>query len=435
MKTLKLFPLFLAAVIVIATAQDCKKIGPETPEDNNEQEEKNTGEEDLVPADTLYALSSLDSVRLARKGIKFFETEELRGVWVTSVQELDWPMGNYEMSAQKALYRKYLDLFERLNINAVFFQVRPHADAFYDSEYEPWSAMITSVEGRDPGYDVLQFLLDETHARGMQFHAWMNPYRISKRKNANAEFPELDPRIPAELTKDYAKVRIYNPALPGTHERIAAIVKDIITKYDVDGIHFDDFFYPELTSGETMNDETEFLTYREHEGSIEEFRRNCVEKMVTAVHNAIKETRPEVIFSISPAGNYDYCYETMYFDIETTCSKHLIDIIIPQLYWSTAAPKDYYTPRLNWFKEHTADVPMLIGYAIYRFGSGDKGFESADEFLTERNLAAKVDKVKGGVFFRTEFLQKNLAGITTCIQKAYSKPARLPQFGYDTVAE
>ncbi len=423
LKSLNILPLFLAAALTAITvltasgpragrgAQDCR--GTQTC--RGTQVCQGTRNE------------RLDSIRMNRGGICPEKRPEIRGVWVSTVKELDWPQGRYDEQGQKELFRQYLDVFESLNINAVFFQVRPLADAFYDSGIEPWSAMITSEQGRDPGYDVLQFLIDETHARGMQFHAWMNPYRIARRDSVGEAYPPLDPGIPQELTREYALCRIYNPALPQVRERIALIIKDLVSRYDVDGVHFDDYFYPALQKGEVMGDEEDYKTWREDESSIEEFRRHNVERMVTLAHDAVKETDPSVIFSISPSGNYDYCYNSMYFDIEDICRKGLIDMIIPQLYWSTAARTDYFTPRLEWFSKHTADVPMLIGYGIYRFGTRDRGFETADDFLREYALASGCDKVRGGILFRADDLLQNRAGITDTIATVWREPVRLPE--------
>ncbi len=376
---------------------------------------------------TLSRSAALDSVRRERKAAAFAAIPELRGVWVSTVEELDWPMGTYDEEGQKELYRRYLDMFEKLNINAVFFQVRPLADAFYDSCIEPWCASITSERGRDPGYDVLRFLIDETHARGMQFHAWMNPYRIAKREGPGAEFPPLEHEIPAGLTLDYAKVRIYNPALPKVRERIGRIITDLMSRYDVDGIHFDDYFYPALQAGESMGDEKYFRRYGEGEADIEEFRRHNVEKMVRLAREAVKKADSTVIFSISPAGNYEYCRDAMYFDIEDICRKGLVDMIIPQLYWSQDAPVDYFTPRLQWFSEHTAGIPMLIGYAAYRFGTGDPGFDDAGVFLRQYEMAHSCANVRGGVIFRAADFFRNGAGIADSIAAAYSTPAPLPE--------
>ena len=153
---------------------------------------------------------------------------------------------------------------------------------------------------------VLGFLVEEAHKRGIQFHAWLNPYRIATRANKNAAFPKLDAKIPMELVKDYEKIRVYNPALPEVQERIANIVREIITKYDVDGIHMDDYFYPSLEASETMNDGAEFQKYgKDKFKNVEDFRRNNVNTVVRNIQKTIIETRPEVIFSISPAADME----------------------------------------------------------------------------------------------------------------------------------
>jgi len=180
--------------------------------------------------------------------------KELRGVWMATVWGLDWPRGDYNAETQKAKYIEYMNLFANNNINAVFVQVRGMADSYYESPYEPWSKYITGVAGKKPDYDVLRFMIDEAHKRGISFHAWLNPYRIATRAKKTDNFPDLDAKIPVALTRDYSNIRVYNPALPEVRQRINNIVKDLITKYDVDGVHLDDYFYPDLPADESLND-------------------------------------------------------------------------------------------------------------------------------------------------------------------------------------
>ncbi len=191
-----------------------------------------------------------------------FPKKEMRGVWMATVYGLDWPNGEYNMAAQKKLYTDYLDRFKQLNINAVFVQVKGMGDAFYNSPYEPWSASITGTRGTAPGYDVLQFMIDEAHARGIEFHAWMNPYRIATRASANTSYPALHPSVKPEWVVSHEKIQIYNPAVPEVTQRLADIVKDVITKYNVDGIHFDDYFYPDPSSaGQMVSDAADYQKY------------------------------------------------------------------------------------------------------------------------------------------------------------------------------
>src|SRR5699024_4901793 len=178
-----------------------------------------------------------------------------------------------------------------LNINAVFFQVKGMGDAYYDSPYEPWSISITGTRGKDPGYDILQFLIEETHARDMEFHAWMNPYRIATRADNGAMYPDLHPSIEPGWVVSHEKIQIYNPAVPEVRERLTDIVRDLIQKYDVDGIHFDDYFYPDPSSaGRMVSDREDFEKYGEGFHSIEDFRRDNVNQAIRMVQDR-KSTR------------------------------------------------------------------------------------------------------------------------------------------------
>ncbi|HET8829947.1 MAG TPA: family 10 glycosylhydrolase, partial [Pelobium sp.] len=205
-----------------------------------------------------------------------FPKKEMRAVWIASVFGLDWPQAVYGVEAQKKQYTDYLDKFKAMNINAVYFQVKGMGDAFYNSPYEPWSSSITGTRGKDPGYDVLKFMIDEAHARDIEFHAWMNPYRISMRSGAGDSFATLPSTINPTWVADFQKIRIYNPALPEVRQRLVDIVKDMITKYDVDGIHFDDYFYPELQQGEGFNDQADYTKYGAGTATIQDFRRENV---------------------------------------------------------------------------------------------------------------------------------------------------------------
>lgn len=352
--------------------------------------------------------------------------KELRGAWVATVWGIDWPKSKYDETSQKELYTKELDLFQKIGLNAVFFQVRSKADAFYKSEYEPWSKYITGKDDRDPGYDVLKWLIDETHKRGMQFHAWMNPYRISSVSKAGDQLPDLDPRIPEELTKTYLKQRIYNPALPAARERICAIVKELLTKYDVDGLHMDDYFYPStLEKGESMGDEDEYAKYGSGYSSIEDFRRANVSALVRRLHETIAQTKPEVIFSIAPQGNYDNNYNRLYIDVEEICREGWIDIIIPQLYNVESTFKD----RLDWFGKRTGKTHYAIGYGTYMYdGSSTYKSYTVDLFNKIWSAAKGYSSVEGAVYYNTTSLMDNKLGLTNIISSNYSKKALVPYF-------
>ena len=154
-----------------------------------------------------------------------FPKKEMRAVWVASVYGLDWPQSVYNMQSQKQQYIDYLEKFKALNINAIYFQVKGMGDAFYSSSYEPWSASITGTRGTDPGYDVLKFMIDEAHARDIEFHAWMNPYRVATRAGIANSFPALHPSVNASWVLDFPTIQIYNPALPEVRQRLVTLLR------------------------------------------------------------------------------------------------------------------------------------------------------------------------------------------------------------------
>lgn len=358
--------------------------------------------------------------------------KELRGVWVTTAWGIDWPMDDYNAAGQKRKYTEYLDLLVKNNMNAIFFQIRGMADAFYDSQYESWSRYITGNAGVKPTYDVLGFLVEEAHKRNIQFHAWLNPYRISTRANKNSSFPQLDSKIPVELTKDYEKIRIYNPALPEVQTRITQIVKEIITKYDVDGIHLDDYFYPSLEASEKMNDDAEYEKYGKGKFSnIADFRRNNVDVVIQNIQKTIIETRPEVIFSVSPAANIDNNYSTLFADVKKWMKEGWVDVVIPQLYFATGTEESSFNQRLNLWSQYTYENHLLVGYGIYKFGDPAYGakFQSSDDLKKQFDFAATKPKVKGSVLYSVKYLVENKVGIMSVIGNVYKDLVLLPYLG------
>ncbi len=357
---------------------------------------------------------------------------EVRAVWVATIGGIDWPREHFSEAAQKAWYEQMLDTLQKLNINTVYFQVRPKADAFYDSPYEPWSQYVTGYRGKAPTYDVLRWVIDETHRRGMSFHAWINPYRVDQKQRLKERFAQLDPKIPRNLVKDYRMVRVYNPAMPETRQRVCNIVADLLRKYDVDGIHLDDYFYPALVKGEKMRDEAEYRRYGKAFSSIADFRRAMVDSLIASMHDTIKAVRPNAVFSISPQGNYENNFNTMYADIEQWSRRGWCDVIIPQLYWST---ERWFLPRLKWFSEHaTAQTKLLIGYALYRFGANAKSavYRTPDDLGAQIDSARANGRVAGAALYSAYWLMKNPVGINRIIAQRFPNPTLAPYLGQGT---
>lgn len=345
--------------------------------------------------------------------------KDFRAAWVPTVWNLDWPQNQTTETGQKALFTQYLNKLQELHMNAMFFQVRPRGDVFWESQYEPWSRSITGTEGQKPSYDVLQWMIDECHKHGIAFHAWINPYRIATGTN-----PTISSMIPQKLQKKYQKVVIYNPAMPETRERIANIVKELLQKYDVDGIHFDDYFYPALEAGESMNDNAEYQKYGSNFRDINTFRRAMVDSMVTKVQRTIREVKPSAVFSISPAGNLNNNLNQLFSDVPLWCRKGWVDVIIPQLYWSTST---YFPSRLNDFiTQCNGKNKLMVGYGLYRFESGDNSYPDNSDLMRQMTMAYGKKQIIGSAFYRAKDLLDNPKNIDEVIAKKFAKLALLP---------
>ncbi|GAA4134367.1 hypothetical protein GCM10022216_07290 [Sphingobacterium kyonggiense] len=365
-------------------------------------------------------------------GLKF-PAKEMRAGWIATVWELDWP-GVRGEAAQKAKYIQQLDRLKELKFNAVFFQVKGMGDAFYDSPYEPWSAAISGTRGVDPGYDVMKFLIDETHARGMEFHAWMNPYRISTRGGAGDAYPALHSSVKPEWVLDFPTIRIYNPALPEVRQRLNDIVKDFITKFNVDGIHFDDYFYP---SGQAYKDEEDYKKYGAGYATIADFRRGNVDKAIEGVFKTVSETKPDMVFSVSPAPNKNDNYNNLYADIAKWTSSGWVDILIPQLYQEIGNSYNPFEVNLSTWVQFRGKAKVVVGHGYYKFGSAGNGaaFQSVDELEKQFNLVRKNDKVFGSAIYSVRDVLANRIGITDKLKTLYAKDVLMPFFGREVAAK
>lgn len=361
-----------------------------------------------------------------------FPKKEMRAVWIASVFGLDWPQSVFSEAAQKKQYTDYLDKFKSMNINAVYFQVKGMGDAFYNSPFEPWSSSITGTRGQNPGYDVLKFMIDEAHARDIEFHAWMNPYRIATRSSGGS-FPALHSTVNPTWVVDFPTIRIYNPALPEVRQRLVDIVKDMITKYDVDGIHFDDYFYPE---GVTLADQADYQRFGAGISSIENFRRDNVDKAIKGVYDAIIATKPNVVFSVSPAPDINKNFNSLYADVVKWNREGWVDVVIPQLYQEIGNRFNDFQLRLAEWSQNSFKATLMVGYAFYKFGDPTSGtaFQSSVELQKQFDLANLNDKVLGSVMFSAKYFNPNLVGITDRLTSIYSNPAVMPFLGRSVAA-
>lgn len=368
----------------------------------------------------------------AEKPAMILPKKEMRAVWIATVFGLDWPEAKYTAAAQKKHYTDYLDKFKELNINAVFVQVKGMGDAFYNSPYEPWSAAITGTRGVDPGYDVLKFMIDEAHARGMEFHAWMNPYRIATRASAAASYPALHASVKPEWVVSHEKIQIYNPALPEVRQRLADIVKDVITKYNVDGIHFDDYFYPDPASaGQMISDDADYQKYSTAGQTKDAFRRENVDKAIKGVYDIIVATKAEVVFSVSPAPDPDYNYKTLFADVKKWNEQGWLDVVIPQLYQEIGNRSNDFQNRLAWWSQYNYKAALMVGHGYYKFGDGTSpsAFQSTTELDRQFEMTRRNKKVVGNLLYSARYIPLNKIGITTKLADIYKNPSVMPFLG------
>jgi len=346
----------------------------------------------------------------------------MRAAWIATVWGLDWPMEQYTMAAQKQKYTAYLDKFKQLNMNAAFVQIKGMGDAFYNSPYEPWSANITGTRGKDPGYDVLKFMIDEAHARNIEFHAWINPFRIATRAGSATTYPPLHASVQANWVVNHEKWQMYNPAIPEARQRLADIVKDIIMKYDVDGIHMDDYFYPDPASaGQMESDAADYQTYGAGYNTIQDFRRANVDKAIKAVHDVIVANKPGVVFSISPTSDFDYNKNTLYADIKKWATEGWMDVVIPQIYHNNT-----FATKLTEWDIFNNKPYLMIGHGYYLMNS-------SSELTNQFNLTKNKKAVVGNLLYSAKYLNDS-PDLTTRLAEIFKEPSVIPFLGRSVAA-
>jgi len=309
------------------------------------------------------------TARLAERGLDPPEVpREFRAAWIATVANIDWPSEpGLPVPAQKRELRRMLDEAAALNLNAVLFQVRPHADALYDSPHDPWSFYLTGEQGRapEPAYDPLAVAVREAHKRGLELHAWFNPYRAGHPADTSALAPTHVANQHPSWVREYGDYLWLDPGLPAVQDHTHRVIMDVVRRYDVDGVHFDDYFYPypAYADGAPFPDSASWARAQERgwAGSRADWRRHNVNRLVERVYRSIKETKPHVKFGISPFGiwrpdhppgtrGFD-AYAELYADARTWLRKGWIDYMTPQLYYRLDQFGYSYPEMLRWWIE------------------------------------------------------------------------------------
>lgn len=345
---------------------------------------------------------------------------EVRSVWMATVWALDWPSSTSSTTAQKNEMVKYLDVLQKNNFNAIYFQVRTMSDAFYKSSYEPWSSYLTGTRGKDPGWDPLAFVVDECHKRGMECHAWVNPYRFSTGSNwstAQDQALKSAGMLLAYTKSDGKTTTILNPGLESVRKRIVDVCKEIISNYDVDGLVFDDYFYPEGIP--VTSSAGDYDLWQESGASMTfgDWRRNNVNQMVADVYNMVQQQKPYVRFGISPAGaactsaavaakhGIDRCpvasdwqYDGIFSDPVAWLEAGTIDYISPQLYWKTNHKTNPFGPMTKWWS-----------YVAKHFGRHHYASHSIS-FLNSSNTTSDWEEIGKQVQFSRDYTENEAPG-------------------------
>ncbi|MFB4275878.1 MULTISPECIES: glycoside hydrolase family 10 protein [unclassified Nonomuraea] len=373
-----------------------------------------------------------------------YPKRELRGVWIATTQNIDWPSkAGLGADRQKAEYVKILDSAAKRNLNAVFVQVRPASDALYKSSLEPWSQYLTGTPGKDPGWDPLPFLVEEAHKRGMEFHAWFNPYRASY-GDSTAKLPAGHPaRKHPDWTIKYGGRLYYNPGLPAVRDHVTKVITDVVDRYDVDGIHFDDYFYPYPVAGAKFDDTAAFRKYGKGQ-SLAEWRRGNVNTLVAGVDKAVHQAKNHVKFGISPFGIWRNksndptgsntsgmsAYDSIYADARAWIKAGTVDYVLPQLYWPRGHKLADYNTLVRWWSNEVkgSDVQLYIGEGLYRVGTtDDRTWTKPGELAGQIGVNRASKQVDGAVYFSAKQLLTNPLGAMDRVAKTYySRPALLP---------
>ena len=392
----------------------------------------------LSVEDRKKVINILESYNLLNNDNKIIKTKkEIRGVWIASVLNIDWPSKKrLSVEEQKQEFIKILDNVKEWNMNAVFVQIKPVGDAFYPSKFSPWSEYLTGKQGENPGYDPLEFMIEEAHKRNIEFHAWFNPYRLTMSGGIDKLSNDNIGKQRPDWTITYGGKLYLNPGIPEVNDYIVKSILEVVKKYDIDGVHMDDYFYPYKVKGEIYKDDEQFEKYGKNFKNVADWRRDNVNKLIKQLHESIKAEKENMSFGISPFGVWRNAstdsvrgsntkagiqnYDDLYADILYWMENNWIDYVAPQIYWNQGFKIAEYNTLVNWWSKYAKETntDLYIGQAAYRI----KDWENSDELINQIKYNRLFSEVKGSIFFSYSSLVKNPKGILEKIKNdVYSK--------------
>jgi len=370
---------------------------------------------------------------------------EFRAVWVATVNNIDWPSKpGLSSEQQKKEAIAILDLHAKNRMNAIIMQIRPTSDAFYPSELEPWSKYLSGTPGKSPApfYDPLQFWIEQCHQRNMEFHAWLNPFRVAQNANEPLSGNHIAFKHP-EWIVNYGDKLYFDPGLPQTREFVTKVVADIVSRYDVDAIHFDDYFYP-YPLKEDFPDQNSFAQH--NRGFLADqkadWRRDNVDLTIRMLSEKIKNIKPWVKFGISPFGvwrnktddpqgsettagttNYDH----LYADILNWQKNGWIDYCLPQLYWQIGHPSVDFLTLSKWWAAHSYNRGMYIGHAVYKLEANSTvpEWRDPDQLVKQIQVTRQFPQLGGSAFYSSIHFKRDLFGFEKSLQNKIFKYSAL----------
>ena len=360
---------------------------------------------------------------------------EFRGAWIQAVNGQFMGMSEQQM---KGYLIEMLDNLQKVNTNAVIFQVRVEGDALYESDIEPWSRYITGVQGMSPGWDPLEFMVAECHKRNMELHAWINPYRARTKGTKDLSPMHKSVKSPRNFI-EYEGQLYFNPALQANRDHICRIVRDILVRYDVDGLHIDDYFYPYPIKGKEFADDEWFRKSGMNDKG--EWRRENVNHLIYQLHRTVREIKPWIKFGVSPFGiyrnmkSYEHgsktnglqCYDDLNADVLFWINEGWIDYCIPQVYWEIGHPAADYEELVSWWAKFASNRPLYIGQDVNRTVNAKGGNQQARKYELQRAEEA----VLGSCFWDAASAANNVAGYRDFLESGcFRYPALMPEYAF-----
>lgn len=359
-----------------------------------------------------------------------------RGVWVATVANIDWPKHpNDSFEKMQEDYKALLQFYKDLHFNAVVVQVRTAGDALYPSDLAPWSKYLSGKEGLPPKTDLdpLAWLIETTHAYGMDFHAWINPYRATMSLNSGERSKEHDFYTHRQWLIPYGNKYYYNPGLPEVQSKLIAVVHELVEKYDIQGIHLDDYFYPYQLKNEVFNDQESYATYGKHL-PLDSWRRQNIDSLISGISRTLKQLKPWVSFGVSPFGvwkNKDTdpkgsdtragqtTYEDLYADPLLWMDKGWIDYLAPQLYWSMDYELASHKTLVDWWVQQKSKSRIYIGYGAYKiYNNADPAWDKKEELANQISYGNQQQELEGQLLFSAKSLmQAPLSSVVSHLKK------------------